>query len=71
MMTDTGEEVSNKEIKQIIQEVIDAEDKRAPIADGELTELLKERGYIIARRTVAKYRDQLNIPVARLRRSIF
>ena len=62
-MTDTGEEVSNKEIKQIIQEVIDAEDKRAPIADGELTELLKERGYIIARRTVAKYRDQLNIPV--------
>lgn len=71
MMTDTGEEVSNKEIKQIIQEVINAEDKRAPIADGELTELLKERGYIIARRTVAKYRDQLNIPVARLRRSIF
>lgn len=71
MMTDSGEEVSNKEIKQIIQEVIDTEDKNHPIADGDLTDLLQEKGYIIARRTVAKYREQLNLPVARLRKKTY
>ena len=68
MQTASGEEVSNKEIKQIIINVISEEDKANPIADDALTELLREKGYLIARRTVAKYREQLNIPVARLRR---
>ncbi len=68
MMTNQGEEVSNKEIKQIIVQVIQEEDKAQPIADDALTDILKEKGYIIARRTVAKYREQLNIPVARLRK---
>lgn len=68
MVTHDGEEISNKEIKSIIKETIDNEDKSNPIADDALTDLLNERGYKIARRTVAKYREQLNIPVARLRR---
>lgn len=67
MINDSGEEISTREIKKIMQECIDEEDKRAPINDDKLAEVLKEKGYIIARRTVAKYREQLNIPVARLR----
>lgn len=68
MATAEGDEVSTKEIKQFIRETVEAEDKSAPIADDKLTEMLNERGYKIARRTVAKYREQQNIPVARLRR---
>lgn len=68
LATHEGEEVSTKEIKLIIREAIEAEDKQNPIADDKLTELLNEKGYKIARRTVAKYREQLNIPIARLRR---
>ena len=64
------EDVSSKEIKRILKDVIDAEDKQSPLADEKLCELLKERGYNIARRTVAKYREQLDIPVARLRKEI-
>lgn len=68
--TDEGEEVSNREVKKILQEAIEAEDKRRPLPDERLMEILKEKGYNIARRTVAKYREQLNIPVARLRKQI-
>lgn len=63
-----GEKISTKEIKLFIQEIIESEDKDDPISDDILTELLHKKGYKIARRTVAKYREQLNIPVARLRR---
>lgn len=69
MTTHDGEEVSNKEIKTIIRETIENEDKNKPIADDALTEVLNRKGYKIARRTVAKYREQLNIPVARMRRA--
>ena len=65
-----GEEVSNKEVKKILEEFIGNEDKQHPLADEKLTEILKERGYNIARRTVAKYREQMNIPVARLRKEL-
>lgn len=64
------EDVSSKEIKRILSDLIEAEDKNTPLADEKLCELLKEKGYNIARRTVAKYREQLNIPVARLRKEI-
>jgi len=57
-------------VKKILSDLISLEDKRKPLADEKLTDLLKERGYNIARRTVAKYREQLNIPVARLRREL-
>ncbi len=67
---ESGEEVSTKEIKQILQNCIDNEDKRKPLNDDALSEKLKEKGYPIARRTVAKYREQLSIPVARLRKEI-
>lgn len=70
LQTDTGEEVSTREIKKILQECIEAEDKRKPVTDDRLAEILKEKGYLIARRTVAKYREQLNIPVARLRKEL-
>lgn len=70
MQTDSGEEVSTREIKAILQECIDAEDKKKPLNDEKLAEILKEKGYHIARRTVAKYREQLNIPVARLRKEL-
>lgn len=66
--TDSGEELSVREIKRILKELVDSEDKSKPLTDDELAELLKEKGYPIARRTVAKYRMQLNIPIARLRR---
>ncbi len=70
IQTESGEEVSNKEVKKILEECIGGEDKRHPLADEKLTEILKERGYNIARRTVAKYREQMNIPVARLRKEL-
>ena len=70
MQNDSGEEVSSREIKKILQECIEHEDKRKPLADDKLCEMLKEKGYIIARRTVAKYREQLGLPVARLRKEI-
>jgi RNA polymerase sigma-54 factor len=68
--TDSGEEVSSREVKQIIKELIDNEDKNKPYSDDKLEDLLNEKGYNIARRTVAKYREQLNIPVARLRKEL-
>jgi RNA polymerase sigma-54 factor len=68
--TDTGEEVSSREVKKIIQDIIDAEDKVKPLSDDKLEKILNEKGYNIARRTVAKYREQLNIPVARLRKEL-
>jgi RNA polymerase sigma-54 factor len=67
---DSGEEVSNKEVKKILEDFIGAEDKHHPLADEKLTDILKEHGYNIARRTVAKYREQMNIPVARLRKEL-
>ncbi len=70
LQTDSGEEVSTREIKKILEECIEAEDKRKPVTDDRLAEILKEKGYLIARRTVAKYREQLNIPVARLRKEL-
>ncbi|MGE5350260.1 MAG: RNA polymerase sigma-54 factor, partial [Actinomycetota bacterium] len=63
-------EVSTREIKRILQECLSNEDKRRPLTDEKLTEILQEKGYQIARRTVAKYREQLNIPVARMRKEI-
>ena len=66
--TEDGEEMSVREIRRILKECIDSEDKKKPLTDDELAEILKEKGYPIARRTVAKYRQQLNIPVARLRK---
>lgn len=70
MKNDQGEDVSTIEIKKILQNVIDAEDKMKPLPDDKLAEMLKEKGYPIARRTIAKYREQLDIPVARLRKKI-
>ena len=70
LTNDDGEEVSTKEIKNHLQEVIGNEDKRKPLTDDALVDLLKEKGYNIARRTIAKYREQLNIPVARLRKEL-
>src|SRR5687767_5687638 len=68
--TDSGEEVSSREVKQIIKDVIEQEDKKKPLSDDKLEKILNEKGYNIARRTVAKYREQLNIPVARLRKQM-
>ena len=68
--TDSGEEVSSREVKQIIKDIIESEDKNKPYSDDKLEKILNEKGYNIARRTVAKYREQLNIPVARLRKEI-
>ncbi|MBS1977934.1 MAG: RNA polymerase factor sigma-54 [Bacteroidetes bacterium] len=68
--TDSGEEVSSREVKKIIQELVEAEEKSKPFSDEKIEEILNQKGYNIARRTVAKYREQLNIPVARLRREI-
>ena len=70
MTNDQGEEVSTIEIKNILQQVIAEEDKKKPLPDDQLAEILKEKGYPIARRTIAKYREQLDIPVARLRKKI-
>ena len=68
--THSGEEVSSREVKQIIKELIDQEPKDKPLSDDKLEDLLNQKGYHIARRTVAKYREQLNIPVARLRKEL-
>jgi RNA polymerase sigma-54 factor len=68
LQTDSGEEVSTREVKKILSDLIEGESKKHPLSDERLTELLQEKGYNIARRTVAKYREQLNIPVARLRK---
>jgi RNA polymerase sigma-54 factor len=70
MQTDSGEEVSTREIKKILKDCIEAESKRRPLTDEKLAKILQEKGYQIARRTVAKYREQLNIPVARLRKKL-
>lgn len=70
LTTDSGEEVSTREVKKILEEAINAEDKRKPLTDDELTQVLRDKGYNIARRTVAKYREQLQMPVARLRREL-
>lgn len=68
MSTDSGEEVSSREIKEILKNLVDSEDKKNPLTDDELCKQLTEKGYNIARRTVAKYREQLDIPVGRMRR---
>ncbi|MDH5413283.1 MAG: RNA polymerase factor sigma-54 [Flavobacteriaceae bacterium] len=70
MKNDQGEDVSTREIKKILQTVIEKENKKKPLTDEKLSSLLKEKGYLIARRTVAKYREQLGISVARLRKEI-
>lgn len=70
LSTESGEEVSTREVKKILQDCISSEDKRKPLTDDALCVVLKEKGYNIARRTVAKYREQLDIPVARMRKEI-
>jgi RNA polymerase sigma-54 factor len=70
MKNDQGEDVSTLEIKKILQNTIEDEDKNKPLPDEQLAEILKEKGYPIARRTIAKYREQLDIPVARMRKKI-
>ena len=70
LMTEGGEEVSTREIKKILSESVDAEDKSKPLTDEELVDVLQQKGYKVARRTVAKYREQLNIPIARLRKQL-
>ena len=70
LSTDSGEEVSTREVKKILSDAIEIEDKRNPLTDEKLMELLNDKGYNIARRTVAKYREQLNLPVARMRKEL-
>ena len=70
MKNDQGEDVSTLEIKKILQNVIEEEDKHKPLPDDQLADILKEKGYPIARRTIAKYREQLEIPVARMRKKM-
>ncbi len=70
LMTEGGEEVSTREIKKILSESVDAENKSKPLTDEELVGVLQKKGYLVARRTVAKYREQLNIPIARLRKEL-
>lgn len=70
LQTENGEEVSTREVKTILNDIIGGENKRKPYSDEKLTEMLQEKGYNIARRTVAKYREQLNVPVARLRKEL-
>lgn len=70
MSTDSGEEVSTREVKKILQDCISVESKKKPLTDDELAKILNDKGYNIARRTIAKYREQLHIPVARLRKEI-
>lgn len=70
LQTESGEEVSSKEVKQILLDCIGAEDKLHPLTDDALTKILNDKGYNIARRTVAKYREMLDIPVARLRKEL-
>ncbi|GAA4422937.1 RNA polymerase factor sigma-54 [Pontibacter saemangeumensis] len=68
--TDSGEDASSREVKHILKEIIEAENKRKPLSDEKIEKMLNDKGYNIARRTVAKYREQLNIPVARLRKEL-
>ncbi|MFT5955436.1 MAG: RNA polymerase sigma-54 factor, partial [Cyclobacteriaceae bacterium] len=68
--TETGEDVSSREVKNSLREIIGSEVKSKPYSDEKLGKMLKDKGYNIARRTVAKYREQLNIPVARLRKEL-
>ncbi|MDF2157520.1 RNA polymerase factor sigma-54 [Algoriphagus sp. CAU 1675] len=68
--TDSGEDVSNREVKSVLQAMVDEEDKKKPLSDDKLVKMLNKKGYNIARRTVAKYREQLQIPVARLRKEL-
>ena len=70
LTTDSGEEVSTREVKSILKEAVEKENKSKPLTDEKLALLLKEKGYLIARRTVAKYREQMHIPVARLRKQL-
>ena len=70
LSTDSGEEVSTREVKSILREAVEKENKSKPLTDEKLAKLLKEKGYLIARRTVAKYREQMHIPVARLRKQL-
>ena len=70
MKNDQGEDVSTREIKKILEITVGEEDKKKPLTDDKLSKILKDKGYPIARRTVAKYREQLDIPVARLRKEI-
>jgi RNA polymerase sigma-54 factor len=70
LSTESGEDVSTREVKKILSDMVEGESKRKPLSDEKLTELLQQKGYNIARRTVAKYREQLNIPVARLRKEL-
>ena len=70
LSTDSGEEVSTREVKKILQDAVEDEDKKKPLTDDKLSRLLNDKGYNIARRTVAKYREQLHIPVARLRKEL-
>ncbi len=70
MKTESGDEVSTREIKKVLSQSIDAEDKKKPLTDEELVNVLSDKGYKVARRTVAKYREQLNIPIARMRKEI-
>ncbi len=70
LSTESGEEVSTREVKKILSDMVEGESKRKPLSDEKLTDMLQEKGYNIARRTVAKYREQLNIPVARLRKEL-
>ena len=70
MQTHEGEDISSREVKKILKESIENEKPSRPLTDDQLTKILNEKGYVIARRTVAKYREQLNIPVSRLRKKI-
>jgi RNA polymerase sigma-54 factor len=70
IVTDTGDEIANKEIMAMIREMIDKEHHRKPLSDQAITDVLQERGYVIARRTVAKYREAMDIPVSRLRKGL-
>jgi len=70
LSTESGEEVSNKQIKERIKEIIEEENKSQPLSDDSIADMLKEEGVHIARRTVAKYREQLRLPVARLRKEL-
>jgi RNA polymerase sigma-54 factor len=70
LSTDSGEEVSNKEVKAIIEGIISQEDKNRPLSDQRIAKMLEDKGFQIARRTVTKYREQLGVPVARMRKEI-
>jgi len=70
LSTDSGDDISNKHIKELLKDLIDGESKKSPLSDEKLAEMLNEKGIHIARRTIAKYREQLRIPVARLRKEL-